>query len=394
MAVVTRWFSTVAAGAGDGTSWANRAALLPSGNWSSIITGFNFAGSDSLHCLLGPGTYSCSQSLASTLFTNVPTVLNNLSLLPCDSSGSLIRTWDSSWVSSQPAWDSSTMPVIQTSTNISTIAGINIFIEGIKFVATGRTGGAVHESTSSQSQFISNCVFENQASGSSVRAGFFSAATNVSNTIYKCSGTAYSSVLRIVNTGVLLENCRIEGNKSATSGNRHGYDNSSGQAQTIFNRCTVINNVGNGFDFNVGQNQSGLSTLNRCLVANNDGHGVIGYSVATKQTVGNLRRFDKTVIVNNGGWAVNQQTDYQIHTYISCRMRNNASGKFSLGGTGNFYEIDPDDSAGTDADEFVDAASGDYRIKKTSSLWGKGLGPGDEPSSGSLILPSVSGWAY
>jgi hypothetical protein len=39
------------------------------------------------------------------------------------------------------------------------------------------------------------------------------------------------------------------------------------------------------------------------------------------------------------------------------------------------------DAAGSDADEFVDAANGDYRIKNTSVYWGRGIGAGDEPAS-------------
>jgi hypothetical protein len=41
-----------------------------------------------------------------------------------------------------------------------------------------------------------------------------------------------------------------------------------------------------------------------------------------------------------------------------------------------------DTSAGTDADEFVDAAGGDYRVKYGSTIWGKGYGVSDEPNPG------------
>jgi hypothetical protein len=51
-------------------------------------------------------------------------------------------------------------------------------------------------------------------------------------------------------------------------------------------------------------------------------------------------------------------------------------------------------AAGTDTDEFVDAPAGDYRIKLGSAYWGKNIGAGDQPSSGSLILPSISAWVF
>lgn len=391
MAVVTRYFSTTSSGAGDGTTWADRAALFSSGNWSSVMTGFSFAGSDSLHCRIGPGTYSCGQMLSSALFASIPGIVNNLSVLPCNSSGSLIRTWNPSWVSSQPVWDESTMPIIQSTTNIVTIGGLALTVEGIKFRATSRSG-AIHDNIGGNMQSFYNCVFENAANSSNAMACNVSSSNQFYNCVFKCTGTAYDAVLRIINTALILVNCRIEGNPSASSGNRDGFNNNSGNATHIFDRCTFINNPGSGVDFVPGSSSSGLSGFFQCLIANNGGDGVTGNTSASKSTSQGFRKFDKTIIVNNGGWAVNQQTNFDIHNYSGCRMRNNASGKFSLGGTGNFYEIDPDDSAGTDADEFVDAASGDYRIKKTSLLWGKGLGPGDEPSSGSLILPSVSAW--
>jgi hypothetical protein len=211
------------------------------------------------------------------------------------------------------------------------------------------------------------------------------------NCVFKCTGTAYNFVLQIVNTSLALINCRIEGNAKATSGSRNGYINVSGSAGHIFERCTFVNNPGRGLDFGINSVNSGVSAFLRCLIANNGGDGVTGNTSTAYSQSSLPRRFDKTIIVNNGGWAVNQQTNFDVHHYSSCRMRNNTLGKFSLGGTGNFYEIDPDDSSGTDANEFVDAANGDYRIKRTSSLWGKNLGPGDESVGGVSFGRIISG---
>jgi hypothetical protein len=71
----------------------------------------------------------------------------------------------------------------------------------------------------------------------------------------------------------------------------------------------------------------------------------------------------------------------------NCRLRNNTS---NFSGMGNYPEtFSVVTAAGTDADEFVNAAAGDYRIKNTSTYWGKNLGPGDEPaaSGGSGGIP-------
>src|SRR5689334_12015839 len=102
MAITTRYFSTTGAGAADGTTWADRAALFSAGNWSTVITGFNFAGTDSMVARVGPGNYTCSQSLASGLFANPPTIANPLILHACDSSGNLIDPPSPTWTADLP----------------------------------------------------------------------------------------------------------------------------------------------------------------------------------------------------------------------------------------------------------------------------------------------------
>src|SRR5688572_9346902 len=137
MAVVVKYFSTTGAGAADGTTWTDRAALFSAGNWATQITGFAFNGTDSLKCLIGPGTYTCSQALASGLFANAPSVANPLILHACDGSGVQLAIPEPEWTSDQPVtWDT-TLPVIATTTNISTINLATCLAVLLKFTASG-----------------------------------------------------------------------------------------------------------------------------------------------------------------------------------------------------------------------------------------------------------------
>src|SRR5690606_38306544 len=124
-----------AAGDETGSSWANRATLFSEGNWSTVITGFDFSGSDSLKCLIGPGTYTCSQALASGLFANAPTAANPLILHGCDGSGVALTPSNPGWVSAQPVdWDSG-LPLIATSTNTTVSNLANSVLRLLKITA-------------------------------------------------------------------------------------------------------------------------------------------------------------------------------------------------------------------------------------------------------------------
>src|SRR5687767_60995 len=137
MAIVTRYFSTTGAGAADGTTWADRAELFSGGNWSTVITGFAFNASDALKCLIGPGTYTCSQALASGLFTNPPTLLNPLILHGCDGSGVQLEPEAPAWTAAQPVtWDTN-LPVIATTTNIATLGLALTTARLLKFTGSG-----------------------------------------------------------------------------------------------------------------------------------------------------------------------------------------------------------------------------------------------------------------
>lgn len=365
MALVTRYFSTTSAGAGDGTTWADRAALFSAGVWSTIIKNFAFNGSDAMEARIGPGTYTCGAHLVNTDFANPPTAANFLILHGADSSGNRLTPPDPDWVSAQPAWDDSSMPVIATTTNVATLTNLgNGSIQRLlKFTATGRTSGNVAGDAR-----LDWCVAESSASGTSVSCVGSGLHRNC---VFKLTGTSYDTVCT---TPSALVNCRIVGNSSASSGNRRGLTVGGTTILQQITDCTVITQGGPGI-FSSSGSASASFSASRLVVAANTSDGIL-FAATASQTITN--NCEGLVITGNGGYGINGSAGRSM-IYRS-RLRDNTSGNFTS--MGNHPEdMGNDVSSGSDAVEFVDAAGGDYRIKYGSAFWGKGIGAGDGPAT-------------
>lgn len=359
MAIVTRFFGTAAAGAGDGSSWADRAELLPSGNWSTVITGFDFSGSDSLKCLIGPGTHTCGQTLASGLFANAPTVANPLFLYGCDGSGVLLTPPDPDWVSAQPAFDDSTLPVIATTTNIYTINLATVGLLLVKLTSTARIAAIINASLG-----LNWCVVENAAANTATRA---LNTIPTRNSVLKCTGSSYSTIAG----GTPHVNSRFEG-VPGSSGDRRGIDHGTA-ADGVLVLCTVVNCGGVGLI--PGSNVSATISLFQCVVANNGGTGILGNATASQT---DWHEIGRCMITGNGGYGIDAQSAALIRA-AGNRLRDNTSGNFN--GFGNYpTDTNNETTDAADSDDYVDAAGGDFRIKNTSPLWGLGYGVADEPA--------------
>jgi hypothetical protein len=369
MAIVTRYFSTTGAGAADGTTWANRAALFSSGNWSSVITGFNFSGSDSLECRIEGGlTYTCSQSLASGLFANVPTALNQITLAGCDSSGDELAVPDPDWVSSQPAFSTTTFPVLSSSTNI---AMINLNHCNARFLRLESSGGTTNPPVSNAWRgLLSWCYLLNSAANTSAHCLNMTSRVRVANCVLVVTGSSYNANVLITNTDSMLSNCRLVGNASASSGNRRGCFASQ---HTVVTGCTAMDHIGDGFTVDATAVDQQAWFLN-CL-ADTVGNGFSRVNTSGTQTF--YTHFTRCIATNCTGYGFLATGSNRAHLFY-CRARDASSGNaVDNSPTGTLYT-----TAETDANEYVDAASGDYRIKNTATIWGKGYGPGDEPPSG------------
>ena len=367
MAITTRYFSTSSAGAADGTSWANRAQLINAGTWSSVITGFNFSGSDTLLCLIGPGTYTVTAALASGLFANAPTVANRLMFHGCDSSGVRLVP-PLGWSSAQADWDTSGLPVFNTTTNVPTFNLANFAGRMLSITASAAT------SVIGTGLWFDWCYFSCSTSDTTTNI-IANVVLRVYNSILKMTGASFRAAALI--SANRLRNCRIINGGGATSGNRHGIE-FTGTGQTgIVEFCTIAGFQGDGIGTSASTTTAALASCRRCVIANCSGNGMKLNGTAS-QTV--LHEIHSCMITGNGSAAIDGQSAALV-LLSTCRVRNNGSGVVNLSNAPTDWDVDT--SAGTDAAEYVDSANNDFRIKYKSTFWGKGVGVSDQ-------LPTVA----
>ncbi len=366
MAIVPRFFSTTGAGAADGTTWADRAALFSAGNWSTVITGFAFNGSDSLQCFIGPGTYTCSQALASGLFSNPPSAANPLLLCGADSSGVLLAVPNPAWLSCQPAWDASTLPVIATTTNILTANLGNCAWYLIKLTASGATSSGVVNNASRMDW----CQVINSASNTSAVA--FTAGVTGYGLVVKCTGSSYSAV--IVGSAVPFVNMRIEG-VAGSSGNRRGISITTAFVSGYL--LTIVNCGGEGV-ISTSADVAVAGRFSRCVIANNGAQGLKGASLASQTGVWDTKH---CMITGNGTAGIDGNSNAARWLIANNRLRDNTT---DIQGVGNYpTDVNNYTTDDSDANEYVSTgADGDFSIKNTASaIWGKGYGVRDQPAT-------------
>lgn len=360
MALVTRYFSTAGAGDADGTSWANRAALLDgSGNWSTIITGFDFT-SNALVCRIGPGTYTVGQSLIATIFTStIPNTTNHIFFCGCDSAGDLYDTSRFKWVSAMPMWDYGFPLIDFTGSYLSQLENSVFYCVDI----TGSRNGYI---LTGAGGFIWSSV-TNTGSGTSGYTASIANQKAAINSIFRCTN-AYIYVLA---QALPLINCRIEGSGVGVgSGNRNGIINT---VPYDLIGCTICRVNGVGYKSEA-TSATRLFYINKTTIADCGSDGVY-LSNSTTPTA--TTKIQNSVIVGCGGYGVNLSTMQVIAS--GNRLRNNTSGNFN-GFTNYPTDLSNNVSAGNNNDEFMDYAGGDYRIRPTSYLWGNGYGAGDAPN--------------
>lgn len=367
--------TTIALKTGDGTTWAKRAALFDGSNtWSDVIAAFNFSGSDSLLALIGPGTYTCAESLAAAVFSvAAPTVVNPLILHGCDSSGVALTPPDPDWVSAQPSWGSSGLPVIATTSNITTFNLANMYARLLKVTSSGRNGGFILAGNT-----FDWCHIVNSSAGSGVLVG----GVAFTNCIIDLSGSSqYSYAVTAAGLdGKIPVNNRIIGNPGASTGT--GMIIASNTDVVAINN-TVIKHPTAGIGFN-GSGTSGVIAAIRCIIVDNVGPGILLRSDSAQTQNSEILG----CYIANNGYGIDANTNAAV-IVTGCRLRDNTSGNFA--NMGNMPTgLGNDESAGDDT-EFANYAGGDYRISASSAMWGKGYGAGDEIPTAAEIATAV--WA-
>ena len=365
MAIVVRYFSTAAAGAGDGTTWADRAQLVSGATWSTVITGFSFAGSDSLECRIGAGTHSPTAAMASALFANPPSLANAILFHGCDSSGNALEPADPGWVSAQGVFDDSAFPVIATTTNIATSSLTNAAWRCVKFTASGRNGAIL----TSAGAFDWCSVTSTTANTAAIALAFPVAVTNCQILM---NSVSWDMALQGPAASANISNVRINGSAGVTSGTRRGI--STADVGHNVSRVTIIGCAGGGVLAAAGA-VSRLSVYSSCTIVNCGSYGIQCNSTASQTARHNITN----CYLSGNTYGIDANGSHTIA--VNNRLRDSTSGNFANFGnysTAYNYTTDSDD-----ATEFVNSGAGDYRIKNTATaVWGKGYGAGDEAAAG------------
>ena len=374
MAIVVRYFSTSAAGAGDGTTWADRAAFISGGAFSTIITGFNFIGPDSLEVRLGPGSYSAPTDFSSSQFTsNQPRPEFPLVIHGCDSSGNRI-TPDVGWNCAEGPLVVTNFPVIDlSSTRVFNLANMTVRC----ICLTSSRGGS--PITQQQAMSLDYVKLENTASNSSAAcissSGDFAL---ISNCHFICSGTSFNAVFAGVGS---VHNVRIEGNSSASSGNRRGIVHAtSGFFSTARGPICIINCPGAGFINTITTSAGGGIVSN--MTINNCGTGIEFSTGSGGGTTANGKAIIEGCFVTNCTTGI-VTTNAASMIYHS-RLRNTTNLSVPV----NSLLASVVETSGSDSAEYVNASGGDYRIKSSSTYWGEGYGAGDEMTAGGTAKPT------
>jgi hypothetical protein len=199
------------------------------------------------------------------------------------------------------------------------------------------------------------------------------AQVTIHTAFFSCYVESSAAVFYSLTQSGSFVNTRVESSAVTTTGGaRFMNDNADGAVGSTF----VMRSAGCD-----GCVLDGVSDIIGCVFVG--GKGLKAQSSWGKQIVRN------SVIVGSSQYGVTVSGANNVELSGN-RFRNNTSGAFNSI-SGEVLDLSNDTSPGTDADEFVDAANGDYRIKATSALWGKGIGAGDEIPTPAAIAAAV--WA-
>jgi hypothetical protein len=371
MAVVTRYFSTTAGPDADGTAstWAKREPFVVSGAINTLISGFDFT-SDSLIVRVGPGEYTLSTTISTFTGSTGPSAT-----FPCIFEGALsdgTRWRHPIWVSAQPPWDandpSNPMPIITKTGASNVFNNVNIYIYGFRVVSSSAL------IILQNARAVDWCQFINSRSDSNTLVSTWEFTGSIRNCHLECSGTSYDSIMSYPSSSGF--NLRLQGNPSATTGKRYGWSTGNNASYGITN-FTVIGNAGGGAVNSASGVLNSYVNALRCTFVNNSVAAIMAGPTGT--TFGVARGLMITGGHSNG---INYSSSGKVFV-DSCRIRDFSSS--AVVGSTAFTEpplFGNITDAGSDADEYVNAAIGDYRIKNTSDYWGKGIGAGDEPAAG------------
>lgn len=365
MGVLPLWFADT--GTGDGSSWANRAPWIVAGAINPIVTGHSYTTDSILARVLGGITYTQTVAHTAHAAAGAPLIVE-----ACDTDGNPIAPPDPDW---HPAlgdeWDDSACFTMATTGNIVTSSANHVWWRMAKFAASGRNGVLIQNFGG-----LDWCKVINSTSNAS--AAGLSASNNgcrVLNSVVKMTGSAYNAAANLPN-GARYNNSLFVG-VAGSSGNRNGIttggDFGNSSSPVTISQCVIRGFGGVGVSSG-SSNANGFNYVSESVIAGCGSHGIdIGATA-----VNFPHHVAGCLITGNGGRGINAQNDRVF--VANNRVRSNGTGE--IVGLNNWPTHLNDTTSGSDADDYVDAANHDYRIKTTSTSFGRNRGVADQAASG------------
>jgi hypothetical protein len=214
------------------------------------------------------------------------------------------------------------------------------------------------------------CIVEN--SNSNTASIGIDTPLSISNTSILMSGASFNYALQWGDTYAGF-NVRLEGTAGVTSGSRLGL--TTGSAGGSLSNSTVIGFAGGGVLMAAGSSTTRRTAMSRCTVVNCGTYGVKGNGAASQTVIHTVTN----CYFSGNTYGIDANAARMVAT--GNRLRDSTSGNFA--NMGNYPETYNYTTDSDDPTEFVDSGAGDYRVKNTAAIWGKGYGAGDEPAAAS-----------
>jgi hypothetical protein len=335
MAFTEKYVTPSGAGTNDGLSEANAFS------WAQFITDFNLQSAGGVRYNVKQGTYSglSTATLTGDGTATSPLVVRGYKTTIGDAT--LPRT-------SVGLVDDSNMPHLQfnASARLAATGATYTVFESIRITSSNIAVLVVGGNS-----LIFNCKLTN--TGTNVVAEAMGDPSDVVHCDLISSGTGGG----LNSTGFVI-GCRI----TSVSTNGIGIDYYGGLYSIIGNLIVGFNdglNVGSAF-------AKGNFVNNTIVGVNRDGIVISASATRSFQVVNNH-------ITGSGRYGINLNTPNINFILLTNRFRNNTSGNFNTGGDWAAIQQSLDiTTAGTNSDDFVDTATGDYSLKATASGAGKG----------------------
>ena len=272
------------------------------------------------------------------------------------------------FVTKTSPWIDKCMPVILTTSNITTYQLSYLKNIGVKFIATARTTVVSGGASSEDWVIVMN---QHLASGCYAYLGTIIGAS-AENCFFTCTSNSFSSVA--IANGQCFTNCRAEASNSATTGERRVW---SGSTVTTYRMdgCCSYGGARGVHIYTTSTSTATRISINRCTLAN-----PALYGVAFSQNPATLAAAVRSCLIAGcGTFAIGRSSGRTDFHTANNKLVNNDSAYSEA--QPEFHYNDEILTGQNLNSLFVDYANGDVRIKNTHSFWGKNIGAGEEPAS-------------